>query len=176
MDPIYGPPEPVKIPGRVGVRTVADAEADSIAARLRSQGKSYRQIARAMGCSVSIAHRRVQRALKAIPAEAVEELRTIELQRLDEMLEVARRELHRDHVLVQQGRVIRDDAGVPMIDHGAKLAALDRLVKISESRRKLVGADMPMRIEQKVTVEEVTVMDAEIRELVEKMNGADEPA
>lgn len=157
-------------------RTLDQAEIDADAARLRARGKSYRQIAAIMGCSAPVAHDRVRRALAAVPAEAVDELRTIEGERLDLLLQEAERILATNHVMVSHGRIIRGDDGEPLIDDGPKLQAIAQLRFLSESRRKLTGADAPVKVETKVTIEETTVMDAEIRELVEQFKAHDQPA
>lgn len=148
------------------LRTLSQAETDAEAARLRSEGMSYRKIAGAMGCSVHVAHDRVQRALAAVPSEAVEAIRAIEGARLTEALAVALRELRRDHVMVSHGRIVKDDDGVPLIDHGGKLAALHAIVKVSESYRKLMGADLPVEQHARVIVEHTTTLDAEIERLM----------
>lgn len=148
------------------VRTINQAEVDAEAARLRSQGKSYRQIAAAMGCGVRAAHERVQRALAAVPSEAVEAIRAIEGGRLTEAIAVALTELRRDHIMVSHGRIVKGDDGVPLVDHGGKLTALHALVKASESYRKLMGADVPVRGEVKHTLEVVTLLDQELAALI----------
>ena len=50
-----------------------------------------------------------------------------------------------------RGKVVYEDNGRPMIDDGPNLAAIDRLVKISESHRKLLGLDQEpsMNVEQR---------------------------
>jgi|APCry1669191860_1035381.scaffolds.fasta_scaffold05821_2 orotate phosphoribosyltransferase-like protein len=69
------------------VRTMDSAEADADALRLRSRGLTYRQIADALDVDTSTAWRRCQRALAAVPLDAVEEHRALELMRLDALQE-----------------------------------------------------------------------------------------
>ncbi len=127
-------------------RTIDTAVRDARAARLRAEGKHYRTIATIEGCSLGEAHNRVRRAIAAVPVEAVIELRRVEDERLDEMWRVAWDHLHTDHVLVQQGRVIKDPTtGEPMIDQAGKLAALDRLLSIQKRRSDLWGLDTVAR-------------------------------
>jgi DNA-binding Lrp family transcriptional regulator len=135
---------------------------------------SYRKIADEMGCSVHAAHERVQRALAAVPAEAVEAIRAIEGERLTEAIAVALTELRRDHIMVSHGRIVRDEDGNALIDHGGKLAALHAYVKASESYRKLMGADLPVEQHARVTIEHTTTLDAEIEQLVAAMTPADD--
>lgn len=129
------------------IATVETAERDAEAARLRSRGLSYRAIAAQQGVDVHTAHDRVHRALAAIRAEGAAEARTLELERLDLAQAAVMQALEAKHFTVNQGRVIYLGED-PMPDYGPVLAAVDRLVKISESRRKLLGLDA----EQKVSV------------------------
>jgi hypothetical protein len=93
-----------------------------------------------------------------------------ELLRLDELEKRARRVLDRHHITVNNGRVIAID-GEPLQDDGPVLAAIDRLIKIedarrknNESQRKLLGLDAPTKVDAQVT--EVTQQDIELQEMV----------
>jgi len=138
---------PTKGPDGAFVASPDTAARDAEAARLRGRGLGYRQIAAELGIDVHTAHDAVQRALQAIRAEGAAEARTLELERLDMAQAAVMRALEAKHFTVNQGRLIYlgDD---PLPDWGPVLAAVDRLVKISESRRKLLGLDA----EQKVSV------------------------
>lgn len=144
-------------------QTFEQAVIDAEAVQLRADGKTYRQIAAIQGCSPTTAHARVDRAIKAVPVDAVENLRAVELDRLDEMHQVALTQLRTDAVRVDHGRIVRDEDGNPIIDHGAKLVALDRLLKIQDRRAKLLGLDAPSRSRIEVITEDA--VDAEIRRL-----------
>jgi hypothetical protein len=106
-----------------------------------------------------------------------------ELLRLDELEARAREVLDRHHITVNNGRVINVD-GQPLQDDGPVLAAIDRLLKIedarrknNESQRKLLGLDAPTKVDAQVT--EVTQQDIELAELVREAqakNAADEAA
>lgn len=148
------------------IRTLAQAELDTAAARLRGEGMSYQAIAERLGCSKATAHDRVQRALAAVPVEDVEALRKVERARLDEQYVVARREMLRDHLVVQAGKIVKDDDGVPLVDHGAKLSALDRMLRIAERRARLEGLDQQV---DKVEVISVDALDAEIARLAAEL-------
>lgn len=98
-------------------------EVEAEALQLRRDGLSYEKIAAAQRVNISTAFRRVKRAmdrLRAVVDERAGQVRELELDRLDALLEV---------VLV---KALRGD-----------LAAVDRAIKISESRRKLAGVDAP---------------------------------
>jgi hypothetical protein len=93
-----------------------------------------------------------------------------ELVRLNELEERAKLVLGRHHITVNNGRVIAVD-GEPLQDDGPVLAAIDRLIKIEDARRKnnaeqrkLLGLDAPTKVDAQVT--EVTQQDIELAELV----------
>jgi DNA-binding CsgD family transcriptional regulator len=142
------------------VRTVETAERDARAARLRSEGKSYRAIAAELGVDVHTAHTAVQQAMAEIVAEPAAAAIAFELERLD--AELVRLDdlygkvvavLEREHVTVSQGRVVTTDDGSTVPDDDWILKAVDRLVKIDESRRRngesrrrLLGLDQPAKM------------------------------
>lgn len=126
----------------------SSVQRDADASRLRSDGKTYQQIADALGYNDrGHAWRGIQRARRAILREPAEELIQVESARLDELYVAALDVLERDHITVSQGRVVKDDNGVPLLDDGPKLAALRELRQIRESFRKLHGLDQPAKVE-----------------------------
>jgi hypothetical protein len=141
-------------------QAIDDAEAAAAAVRLRTLGLSYREIAAEQGVSVATAHARVQRALAAVPVESVSELRRVELDRLDDLHKRLYAVARAEHPMVSHGRVI---AGVR--DLSPNLAAMAQLLRVSESRRKLLGLDAPTRLSVRVA-DEVT---AEIEHLAEQL-------
>lgn len=139
-------------------RDAETAERDAEAARLRSRGWSYRRIAAELDLSVSNAHAAVQRALRAIVEEPAQDVRTLELERLDGMYDAVMKVLEAKHFTVSQGRLIKID-DEPLEDDGPVLAAVDRLLRIQERRAKLLGLDAPTKAEVggKLTYEIVNV-------------------
>jgi hypothetical protein len=128
--------------------TDASVQRDADASRLRSEGKTYQQIADALGYGDrGCAWRGVQRARRAILREPVEQLIQVESGRLDELYVAALDVLERDHPTVSNGRVMYDDDGKPILDDGPKLAAIRELRQIRESFRKLHGLDQPGKVE-----------------------------
>lgn len=120
------------------------------AARLKAENPqlTYQQIADAVGYSnKSDAWRAVQRCREAVIREAGAELVAAEAAHLDDLFVEALEVLQRDHVTVSHGRIVKDDSGQPILDDGPKLAAIDRLLRVRESYRKLYGADQPARVE-----------------------------
>lgn len=122
---------------------ITAAERRQQALELRKQGQSYRALATALGVSVSTAHTAIQQALAELAElehESAAEYRAMELERLDTLTVEAWRVLSVTHPLVSGGKVIKGYA-----DDGPKLGAIDRLLRISESRRKLLGLDAPAK-------------------------------
>jgi hypothetical protein len=125
---------------------------DAEAAKLRGQGLTYRAIAQTLGyASKSSAHDAVGRAFRDTLTEPAEQARAVELARLEDAHDAALAVLLREHVTVSHGKVItvKDDQGndVPLIDDGPTLQAIDRIERLSVSRRKLLGLDAPLRHE-----------------------------
>jgi hypothetical protein len=120
-------------------RTEEQANIDTEALKLRSRGYTYQQIADQMDCSKPTAYARVQRALAAIPAEAVEEYRRLEGERLDGLLAIATHQAFAKN----------------------SLYAIDRCLAIMDRRAKLLGLDAPTKHEV-LTLDAVT---AEIQRL-----------
>jgi hypothetical protein len=144
---------------------VAQRRTRAIARRI--DGATWQQIAdaepgysdRAAAC------KDVQRALEAARtemAETAEELRQLEVERLDRLIRAAVGVLDRRHVVVSHGRIVREGkpyvtdegtaeiaegAGSPLIDDTPTLQAIDRVMRLSESKRRLLGLDAPAKAE-----------------------------
>lgn len=129
------------------VRTPETARRDAQAADLRAEGWTLQQIADELGFhDSSHARQAIRRALREIVRGPAERLIAHEAERLDTLYEEALEVLQRDHVTVSHGKVITGADGKPLLDDGPKLAAIDRLVKVRESYRKLLGLDAPSRV------------------------------
>jgi predicted DNA-binding protein (UPF0251 family) len=129
------------------IRTEEQAILDTEALRLRSRGMTYQKIADSLGVTKATAYNRVQRALTAIPKEAVEEYRKLETERLDTMLERV------------MEKVTHDDG------KSGFLFAVDRALAIMDRRAKLLGLDSPVKTVN-VTVD---AADLEIIRLSEQL-------
>ncbi len=146
-------------------RNVQTAQQDAECARLRSAGLTYRAIADDLGlCDASAARKCVERALLATVAEPAEELRRLELMKLDQLSVAAWEILEDNHVRVSAGRVMfLDDEPLP--DTRPVLQAVDRLLKIAERRARLCGLDAPIQVSG-ITMDavdaEIVRLDAEI--------------
>lgn len=116
------------------------------ALELRRAGHTYRSIAKLQNCSVGAAHNRVSRAIAAyLPKETVAEARAVELDRLDELVDLAR------------------DIAHGADDDETRLKAIDRLMKIADRRAKLLGLDAPVNAKVDMTT---TVTADDIRRYI----------
>lgn len=150
------------------VRSLTTAERDAEAARLRSKGWQYPRIAAQLGFKHRAdAYNAVQRVLKETVREAGDEIRTLELERLDALYAAASDVLEREHVTVSNGRVV-DLLGTPLPDDGPVLAAIDRLLKIQERRARLLGLDAPTKQAISITPERAAALEQLVEELGEQ--------
>lgn len=148
------------------IRTRDSAQRDAEACRLRTLGHTYDHIAAELGfADRSKARQAVERGLTAVVAEPAGELRALELSRLDELWRRAWAVLEREHRVVQLGKVVRDQDGQAVVDHGPTLQAIDRLLKIQERRSRLLGLDAPTKVEA-ITVDQI---DSEIARLAREL-------
>ena len=108
------------------IRTEDQVHLDTEALRLRSKGLTYQKVADLIGTSKQTAYNRVQRALAAIPKEAVDEYRKLENERLDELLEFVLKKAHDP-------------------ENKAAMFAVDRALAIFERKGKLNGTDAPVK-------------------------------
>jgi hypothetical protein len=90
----------------------------------------------------------VERALAAIIREPAEELRTLELERLDEMARICWGIVHTRHYVISvSGKIPAHPVTGELIDSRPVLRAIDRLIRIGERRARLLGLDAPIRAE-----------------------------
>lgn len=129
------------------MRTPEQMAVDREAARLRSRGLTYPQIAAEMGCAVSNAYERVQRAIADLPTEDVAEARAIELAKLDDLEQRTRAILES---LPQRAVVVGTGPKAELVmvdDPTVNLHATQTMLRIAERRARLAGLDKPIRAE-----------------------------
>lgn len=151
---------------------------DREAARLKAVGHSLEEIAEQLNLTDSMtgeydprrAAKAVQRGLLAVVRFTVDEQRLMELQSLDEMEQHLWQQLRREHVLVQQGRVIMVEGQIVQ-DERFVLEALDRILKIKERRSKYLGLDAQVRVSV-----EADQIGGEIASLIAMINATDDAA
>lgn len=112
---------------------------------MRRSGASYTAIARHFGLDRTVVAEKIRAELRNIPRDEATELRTLEALKLDQA------EVH-----LQAGV----KAGDPR--------AITTLVRISESRRRLLGLDMPEQHEVRISREEETLIDQLAAALAER--------
>lgn len=156
--------------GGRAIRSINTAREDAEAAQMRAEGMTLAQIAKVQGRAISTVHARIERAIAAVPVEAVERLRALELERLDMMWQAAIEVLRRQHVTVSDGRIVKDDYDEPILDDDPILRAMDRLLKIQDRRAKLLGLDAPTRSRMEVVThdafaEAMRTLEAEVGDL-----------
>ena len=151
------------------IKTLEGAAKDAEAARMRTERKSFQQIADALGyADPSGARRAVERALKAVPAEAVEDLRAHQAQLLD----LAERRLI--EVLAKNKPTINMGKRYDDVDDDAQvIQAANTLVRIEERRARLFNMDTPAKPE----ADSDSLIDAELeRFLLLARQGRETPA
>jgi hypothetical protein len=149
---------------------------DREAARLKAIGHDLEEIAEMLELRDSVtgefdprrAAKAVQRGLTAVYRFTTDETRLQELQSLDEMERHLWQSLRREHVLVQQGRVIMVEGQIVQ-DERFVLEALDRILKIKERRAKYLGLDAQVRLSV-----EADQIGGEIAQLIAAINATDD--
>jgi len=152
-------------------RSVDTAERDALAARLRARDMSFREIAQKLGyANESGACKAVARALAAVPVQDVAQLRALELERLDELSRRLWKVFDTKYPLVTDGPQLVDKTGAYVEDPKPLLTVVDRLLRISERRAKLLGLDAAPAARVDVITEETAlavaaVLEAQLAEL-----------
>lgn len=143
------------------------AERDAEALRMRSRGHTFDQIAHTLGYGHRAnAHAAIKRAVAAIQKEPAEEIYAQQIANLNNMRLAVYEVLEKNHVVVQQGKIIMTPEFNPLIDYKPVLEAVDRLLKIEDRFAKLHNLDQHT-VKVDVTVQNET--DAAIRALLEDM-------
>lgn len=142
------------------VEQVLVGDRAQLALSMRTDYASWDEIARKCGYS---SERTAFLAVKALMNqrqtqldESLDHVRVRELERLERMSAAAQKVLDTDHYLVNAGRIVHhgpEGQEEPLMDDGPTLAAVHSLVKISESRRKLLGLDAAQRVQNDVHVQ-----------------------
>jgi hypothetical protein len=136
---------------------------------MRLDGRSLQEIGDHMGITAVSVHNVITRALTSMAKEPAEELRGLELARLDTLYAEAMNVLRSFTPLLHNGKVIQipvinrngeivkdPDTGLPLNclaeDKAARLAAVAAAVRVMERRSRLLGLDAPSRFQQDVTL------------------------
>lgn len=136
---------------------------DAEAARLRALRFGYDEIAERLGyANHSGALKAARRALDRSVKEPTMDLIALDVAEFEEMAREAWAVVRREHFVVDRGQVIYKD-GVPLRDDAPALAAISRLIDISNARAKRLGLNAPDKASIRVITE--SDVDVAIREL-----------
>jgi hypothetical protein len=163
--------DPERIRRGAGVRAEA--------ARLKAMGTPLEDIADAFGWSTPDGSPDTARVATAIRAHlasmyrfTIDEMKVIELQSLDELEYRLWKLLDGQHVVISQGRIVRDENGDPVEDARFVLETADRIQKVKDQRAKMMGLYAPAKIEV-ITIDRI---ESEISKLEQQLLAADLPA
>ncbi|MGW3365959.1 sigma factor-like helix-turn-helix DNA-binding protein [Streptosporangium canum] len=146
------------------------AEQTAASYELRLTGLTIREIATRLGIPSSTVHVRLTAALQERVDPLVDQYRAVELDRLDRLTVKAWEVLEQGHVVVQHGKIVRDEDGNPVRDDGPVLQAIGTLLRISERRSKLLGLDAPIAVD--ANVHQVDPADIELLQMIESAKRA----
>jgi hypothetical protein len=132
--------------------------------QLRLQGQPFRAIAATMKLAVSTVHDRVNAYASGHVDPLADQYRQVELDRMDGLAVKAYEVLGREHIVAQQGKIVRDDEGTPLLDSAPILSAIGTLVRISERRAKLLGLDAAVKVDAQVHT--VDPADIELAQMI----------
>jgi hypothetical protein len=135
------------------------------AARLKAQGLSFREIAKAQGVSSTTAWHRVKKAWAALQPEDLPELRAQAAEALDIVKARMFAILLADHIKVDHGRIVLDGNGNPLLDRGPNIQAAGAIIRAEESRRRIFGVDAPSQVRVLVSDQVTLEIETLAREL-----------
>lgn len=162
--------------------TAESAETDARIIELRAKRWTFQEIADELRMDKAQVFRCAQRALKAIVAPAVDELRTIENEKYD-LLERKAWEVmeSRHYVVINQGPKAGELVKAPgsedeyLVDGDVTLRSIQSILRISIERRKLNGMDkltIAPKAALELTEEQLDIaIAAKLEELKERKNG-----
>lgn len=144
--------------------TAIKAEQAAQAYEMRLTGATLREISAALGISVTTVHERLADHMAGRVDPLADQYRAMLLDQLDDLTAKAYKVLTAEHIVVQHGKIVRDEDGEPVRDHGPVLAAIDRLIKINERRARLTGADATIKVDAQV--HQVDPADIELAQMI----------
>jgi hypothetical protein len=141
----------------------AVAERDNEAMRMRAAGKTYQEIADALGYSGRMhAKNQIERAYINRAKAPVEALREEMTDQLEQLVARVVKVMDTRHLKVVNGSaVFNPETGGLMEDDSPVLAGADRWLKALERMARLHGLDAPQKVQAQVESVRVTVDGAE---------------
>lgn len=138
---------------------------------MKVAGRTHAEISIALGYyDESHVSRALRRHTKLMAEPHVETMRQLCEEQLSQLHRAAMRVLESTHLKVNNGYVVYytedpesnpNAKAKPLHDSAPVLAAIDRLLRIQESKRKLWGIDVPVKHEVSVSSVTVTVRGAD---------------
>jgi len=145
-------------------KSIREAERRAEIIQMRLDGRSLQEIGDHMGITAVSVHNVITRALTSMAKEPAEELRGLELARLDSLYAEAMNVLRSFTPLLHNGKIVQipvidrngevvkdPDTGLPRTclaeDKAARLAAIAAAVRVMERRSRLLGLDAPSRMQ-----------------------------
>jgi hypothetical protein len=122
----------------------AERQADVL--RRYQSGESFATIGKALGITRQSVHEFYWRAVNAVPAKAVHEIRDELNARLAGLVAHTNEIRARDHVKVNNGEIVKDKDGVPLLDDGPELDAIREQRALLDQIAKLNGANAPAQV------------------------------
>jgi hypothetical protein len=120
-----------------------NTERDAKIYELRLRGLTERAIAAEVRLSPTRVHEILAAAYAARTEPLAEALRMQAADRLDDQRRTAHQVRARIHYVVQGGKIVKDDDGVPLVDDGPVLSANAQLLAIETRAARLFGLDSP---------------------------------
>jgi hypothetical protein len=126
-----------------------------------------------------ISHQRVSQIVAAVqaslPQEDLAERRARHLEVLDalrkEALDLVRME---PAPAYSNGRMMIDEQGRPILDHGPRMAAMDRATKFMDREAKLLGLDAAQKVDVTVSEQAKRAQEAAAADAITFLAGTDE--
>lgn len=168
-DSLLSPVDPRRIQKGAGVRAEA--------ARLKAVGVPLEDIAEQFGWydpdgtpDTNRVATAIRTHLASVYRFTTDEMKIIELESLDQVEFRLWKLLKDEHVVISQGRIVRDENGDPVPDARFALETLDRIMKVKDHRAKMMGLYAPKqvevisidRIEQEISKLEAQLLQAEL--------------
>jgi hypothetical protein len=161
------------------------AERQTQAAQRRTQvlqarltGATFEEIGRQFGISTTRAYQLYTDALRRTVKEPADRLRTLELQRLDQLQLYATGVLRDRHLVIQGGQVVLDPrTRQPYIDPGPTLTAVRTLLAVADRRAKLLGLDAPAKVDARLRAEvySIAAIDEELARVQAELDALGPP-
>lgn len=125
---------------------LTQAERRTEVLRRHQAGETFTEIAKSWGVTKQAVHAVYWRAVRAAPAKAVNEIRDDLNAHLAGLIAHTNEIRSRDHVKVNNGEIVRDEEGNPILDDGPELDAIREQRALLEQIAKLNGANAPAQV------------------------------